>query len=568
MNNYSIAEVFSGIADLQEVEGENQFKIRAYRNAARTIRALTESLEAVAERGSLRDIPGIGEAIEAKIREILATGTCRHYEELKERVPAGLVELLRIPGFGAAKVQAAWQELGVTDLDSLEAAAQTGSIRSLPGMGERSEESLLEAIAAHRVRRRVTPIFIADHAARLFAETLRETGSFHRVEVTGEIRRMKDRVQRIELAAAADSESAAVDALNAILDVREVFPEPGGRITVWLRSGRDLLLHLSSPEAFGALMIRTTGSPEHIEKLLARPKREEREASSGDPDSSLVAVEGEIYAARGLPWIPAEVREDRGEIEAAERGELPTLISASDFKGILHAHSTWSDGLASLRDMAAAAREAGYVYHGCTDHSKALGITRGLDEVRLRAQMAEIDALNAELGGNPLLLKGIECDILPDGTLDLSLEVLDELDIVVASVHTQQRMDEETMTARILRALESGVVDILGHPTGRLLGARDPYPVAMERIFDAAVEHSVALEINAAQDRLDLSGEYAFQARERGIPMSVNTDAHRPELLTALRFGIGQARRAWLTPDDVLNAWSVDRLLGWLRHRR
>ncbi|MBI3912040.1 MAG: PHP domain-containing protein, partial [Armatimonadetes bacterium] len=288
-----------------------------------------------------------------------------------------------------------------------------------------------------------------------------------------------------------------------------------------------------------------------------------------DSDTEIVPGEREeeIYHFLGLPWIPPELREDRGEIEAALAGRLPDLIDVADFRGILHAHTTWSDGSASIRQMAAAARDLGHAYLAITDHSKSLGVARGLDEVRLRAQMAEVDALHAEAPG-VLVLKGIECDILADGTLDLDTGLLAQLDFVIGSIHSGFRQDEETMTRRIVAAMESGVVDLLAHPTGRLLGAREPYAVDLERVIEAALRTGTALEINAYPDRLDLDDVHARRAAERGIPISINPDAHMPVHLSLLRYGVGQARRAWLTADQVINTWPPERLLGWLRGRR
>lgn len=563
MNNYQIARVFTRIGDLMEIQGENPFKIRAYRTAAQAMQEMTESLEVLAERGELKSIPGVGDAIADKTREILETGTCKLYERLRAEVPETLVELTSLPGFGTKKIHAVWKELGVRTLDDLDRAAGEHRVRALPGMGAKSEEKLLESIAAHRRRRERTPLWVAQPYAEALARMLRETGRFSRVEVAGSVRRRKDTVGDINLVAAAADPEAALAAFASHAETRTVLHRAPGEMCVRSENGLQIDLRLASETVFGQLWQRFTGSAEHNAEL----QRLAAELGVSLEAGPHLSDEEALYRALGLPCIVPELREGWGEVEAARNQRLPCLITAADMRGVLHAHSTWSDGLVSIERMAAAARELGYSYHGNTDHSKALTVANGLDEERLRAQMGEIDALNATFTDGFRILKGIECDILPDGSLDLPCEVLEELDIVIASVHSHQKMDEDTMTQRIVRALESGVVDLLAHPTGRLLGHRDPYPVDMDRVMDAAVANKVAMEINAAADRLDLNEVYARAARDRGIPISINTDAHRPANLANNAFGINQARRAWLQPEDVLNTWPLERLMGWLRNR-
>ncbi|MFN3652166.1 MAG: DNA polymerase/3'-5' exonuclease PolX [Armatimonadota bacterium] len=559
MNNYAVARVFSRIADLMEIKGENAFKIRAYRNAAQTMQELTESLEVLAERGELRSIPGVGDAIADKTRDILTTGTTKLYERLKEEVPESLIELLGLPGFGPKKIQSVWRELGVRNLDELEQAGRQERLRGVGGIGAKSEQKLLEAIEAFRRRSRRCALWTVLPYADGLCRLLRETGLFQRMEIAGSARRMQDTVGDLDLVVSAADPEAALEAASRHAEVREVLAREAGLLRFTSQQKVVVELRATTPERFGWLYWRATGSEAHVAQVEAL--RESRGVSQE------LAEEEELFQALGLPFIVPELREGRGEVEAAAAGKLPRLLEQADIRGVLHAHSVWSDGLTSIEKMAHAARELGYAYHGNTDHSRALAMARGLDEERLRAQMAEIDALNAELAGEFRVLKGIECDILADGTLDLPLEALEQLDLVVASVHLHQKQDEETMTARIVRALESGVVDILAHPTGRLLGHRDPYPVDMDRVLDAAVANRVAVEINASYDRLDLNDVYARQAKERGLPISVNTDAHRPENLSQYRYGIAQARRAWLEPEDVINTWELERLLAWLQRR-
>jgi len=563
MNNYAIARIFTRIADLMELQGDDPFKLRAYRNAAQTMQELTESLETLAERGELQTVPGIGQAIAGKTQEILSTGTCKLYEELKKKVPESLTDMLGLPGFGPKKIHTVWKELGVRSLDELESAAREQRLRNVKGLGARTEANLVEAIEAFRRRRERAPIGLAlpyaEGLARLF---LSECG-FQRLEVAGSVRRMADMTDEMALAGIAADPEAALAAVAAHPEVREVLARSGDMVCVCTQNNFAVRVSAATGNSFGRLLLRETGSDAHLAAL-----REQAEVKGVDLGALPGDDEEQCYAALGLPCIPPELREGRGEVDAAREGRLPRLIEAGDMRGILHAHSTWSDGSASIADMAAAARAQGYGFHGNTDHSKALGIAHGLDEDRLRAQMAEIDALNATFTDGFRVLKGIECDILADGALDLPVELLAELDFVIGSVHSHQKLDQEAMTRRIVAALESGAVDLLAHPTGRLLGARDAYSVDIERVFDAAVEYAVALEINAAPDRLDLHDLHARQAKERGIPISINTDAHRPADLASLRYGIAQARRAWLEADDVINTWPLERLLEWVRSRR
>ena len=557
MNNYAVARVFARIADLMEIQGQEFYKVRAYRNAAQVMQEMTESLEVLAERGQLKTIPGVGEAIAAKTRDILTTGTTKLYERLKEEVPESLTSLLPLPQFGPKKIQLVWKELGVRNLDELEEAAREQRLRGVAGMGEKTETAVLRNIDAYRKRKHTVPVFVAYPYAETLARQLLETGRFERLEVAGALRRMQDIVSDIELAGSAIDPEAALASFVEHPEVRDVLARSEGEASVETHSDRRATLRVCRPVEFGTALLLATGSEEHLRQLQEL-----------GPVSGEAAAESEIYSRLGLPWIPPELREGLGELEAARRGAVPRLIEEKDLQGILHAHSTWSDGLHSIAQMAAAARDLGFTYHGVTDHSRALAMVRGLTEEKLIEQGAEIEAVNAGFTDGFRVLKGIECDIMPDGTLDLDLDALRSLDLVIASVHSQQRQDEETLTARVIRALESGVVDILAHPTGRILGMRDPSALDVERVIDAAAANQVALEMNAYPDRLDLNDRWARRAREKGVLLSINTDAHRTEHLTMLRYGVAQARRAWLEPEHVINCWPLGRLLAWLRERR
>jgi DNA polymerase (family 10) len=574
ITNYEIARIFSQIADLMEVREDNPFKVRAYRKAAETIEGLTESLGAIAERGDLEAIPNIGKAIAEKIRDICGTGTTPLYEELKAQVPAGLVEIMAVPGIGPAKVRALHEALGIQSLEGLEAAAREGRVRSVAGMGAKTEQNILQAIESHRRRSERWPLFKALPYAQGLASALQQASGAVRVEVLGSVRRRVETIGDIDLGAENEEPRRVMEAFLALPHIKEVLATGEASTRVMTDVGLQVDLRVARPGDFGFMVHHFTGSRGHNIRLREIAERRGLRineygifAAGTDREVSAGEDEMEVYRALGLPPIPVELREDRGEIEAAQAGTLPTLIEASDYRGNLHAHSNWSDGTAPIETMAAAARARGHAYLAITDHSKALGITNGLDEERLRQQMAEIDRLNATFTDGFRLLKGSEVDILADGTLDLDPDLLRQLDFVIASVHSRFRQDEAAMTARIVRAMESGVVDMIAHPTGRLIGARDPYAVDVERLFDAALATGTALEINASPDRLDLNDILARRARDRGIPLSINTDAHSPANFDLLHFGLSTARRAWLTAADVINTREREPLRAWLKRR-
>ncbi len=570
MTNHAIARAFTRLADLLEIQGENPFKIRAYRKAAETIERLTENLESIAARAQLESIPSIGKGIAGKIQELCEAGEMREYEGARQVTPEGLLELLALPGFGPRKIQTVYESLGVTSLDALEQAARQGRMASAPGFGAASAERLLEAIAAYRRRSSRWPIPRALPYAQALARSLRATGTCSRVEVAGSVRRLRDTVEDINLVADAP---AALAAFTALPEIGETLDQDGGFVRARSMGGLPVTLAVTDQAGFPHLLREATGSAGHNEAMAARAKARGfaiaedgvlREAGGSAVDA---VEEADLFTRLGLPWIPPEIREGRGEVEAAAEGRLPEMITEAALRGILHCHSTWSDGRATVAEMAAAARAQGHAFIGMTDHSRSLGVARGLDEERLRAQMAEIDSLNAASPDQFRILRGLECDILADGTLDLPVAILNELDIVIGSIHSHFRQDQATMTARIIAAIHSGCVDVIAHPTGRILGGRDPYAVDINAVIEAAARTGTALEINADPSRLDLNDEHAWMARQAGVRISLNTDAHHPDALGLLFYGVATARRAWLTPEDVINTWPLDRLMEWLRQR-
>jgi DNA polymerase (family 10) len=575
MTNHAIARAFTLLADLLEIQEENIYKVRAYRKAAEAIEGMTENLEGIAARGELESIPGIGKAIAAKVTELCSSGRMRALEEARSRTPEGLAELMALPGFGPRKAQLLYERLGVESLEDLENQTRAGRLAIVTGLGVGTDESVLAKIEAHRRRGSRWPIGRALPYAEALARALRDTGACRAVAVAGSIRRMAETVGDINLVATAHDLGAARAAFTALGEIGELTEEASGHLRARAQAGPTVTLWLSGPEEYGARLRAATGSAAHNEQLVALAQSRGFRFDDGGTlyrlesgDRVAGAEEADLFRALGLPWIAPELREGRGEVEAAAAGGLPALVTAEDIRGILHCHSEWSDGSAPIAVMAATARGLGQQYMAMTDHSRALGVARGLDETRLREQMGDIDRLNAETPDGFRILKGIEVDILADGSLDLPEELLRELDIVIGSVHSHFRQDPETITRRMVAALESGCVDIVAHPTGRILGARDPYAVDVGRLIEAAARTGAALEINAHPERLDLNDVHARQASLAGVPISINTDAHHPDHLSLLLYGIATARRAWLEPQKVINTWPLEQLREWISRRR
>lgn len=574
MANLDIANLLYELADLMEFRGEDAFKVRAYRRAADSISALPEELEDVVREGRLLRVEGIGKSIADKVTEMLHTGTSTHLEELRQAIPPGLRDVTRLPGIGPKTAAALYTRLGVRSLDDLEAFTRQGLLREMPGFGAKKEIQVLAALARLKERRERVPLAALLPLAGAVLEHMRRHPAVTDAAIAGSVRRRKEEVSDLDLVCAATDMPAVMEHFVRMPLGGEVLQQGERFSSVSTGLGRRVDLRLVEPGEFAAALHHFTGSKEYNEQLRALAEDrgylvneyglEERETGA----RCLPHSEAELYRMLGLPYVAPELREGRGEVEAAAGARLPRLIERADLKGDLHAHTRWSDGMAGAPDMAQAARSLGHRYLAITDHTQALAIANGLSPARVRLQAEEIAKLNRGFTDDFRLLHGTEVDILRDGSLDLPDEVLQELDVVVASVHSHFRMEEADMTERILQALKNPHVDILGHPTGRRLSGRDPYPLDMERVLHLAAKTGTALEINSSPDRLDLSDLNARQAKEQGARLCINTDAHAVPELQIQEFGIGQARRAWIEPGDVVNTLDTADLLRWLDKKK
>ena len=571
MENLAIARIFSEIADLLEIKGENPFKIRAYRNAADTIAHATDKLSECSEE-QLRAIAGIGKELAAKIREIAETGQARYHRELLEQFPPTILDLLHLQGVGPKTVATLYAQAGVSTLEELEAACKDGRLRALKGMGSKKEQLILKALEERRRHSGRHLLADAAEAAGLLLEYLRAACPETEFTTVGSLRRGADTSGDIDILATGVS-TEVMSSFTTYRLVERVLARGDAKSSVLLWGGIQVDLRVVPAESRGAAMQYFTGSKSHNIALRDRAVSQGYKLNEYGlfrlSDGVAVAgrTEAEIYEALGLATVPPELREGRGELEAAGERALPDLITLQDIRGDLHTHTTATDGRDDIETMAIAAREAGLSYLAITDHSKALAMTNGLDEPRALEHAKRIREIDERLEGITLLA-GIECDIKPDGALDLAEDCLAQLDVVIASVHSRFNQDESQMTERVLRAVACPFVDIVGHPTGRLLLKREPYKVNVNRLIDAAAGAGVALEINSQVDRLDLCDTHAKRAREKGVKLVVNTDSHSRGGFRLLKWGVLVARRAWLTSGDVLNTRSVEDFRAGLRRNR
>jgi DNA polymerase (family 10) len=568
MKNQKVAEIFAAIADMLAIQGENYHRIMAYRRAAENVAALGRPLEEVWQAGELESIPGVGKTLAAKIDELMRTGRLRAYEKLQAQVPVGVVEMLQIPDVGPKRAALFWKELGVTTVEGLEQAAREGQLRTLPGMGVRSEEKVLAGIEALKRRTGRTLLGVAWSLARVMLDALQEVPGVAQVTFAGSLRRMRETVGDLDLLVAAEDPEPVMARFCELDQVAEVLLSGPTKTSVRTHEGLRVDLRVLEAGRWGTALQYFTGSQAHNIRLreLALDQGfslSEYGLKQKGGAEIMCATEGEVYAALGLPLIPPELREDRGEIEAALEGRLPDLIEMEDMKGDLQFHTTWSDGHQGLLEMARAAQAQGLEYALVTDHSYGLGVAQGLTTEDLRRQRAEIEQVNRKMGDTFRLLAGTEVEIRSDGSLDFPDEVLAELDLVVASVHSGLRQEREQITARTLAAIRNPHVDVIAHPTGRLIGEREGADVDMEVVFRAAAETGTALEVNAHPSRLDLRDAHVRRAIELGVKLAISSDTHDVGNFSVLRFGVATARRGWATAADAINTWPLENLLAW-----
>ena len=573
MRNLEIAKLFNEIADLLEIKDENVFKIRAYRRAAMNLESLTEEIESVAERGGLTDIAGIGKDLAAKIGQALETGRIEYLEELRKEIPRGVVELMEIPGVGPKTAKMLFETLRVDSVEKLEALAQEGKLLGLPGIKQKTIENILKGIQVVKRGRERMLLGRALPLAREIVQALEKLPQVKKISMAGSLRRMRETVRDFDLLITSTKPAKVMEAFIALPQVAEVLAHGETKATVRHREGIQMDLRVVEPECFGAALQYFTGSKDHNIRVRELASRKGLKVSEYGVFNEATgrriagATEEEVYKAIGLPYMPPELREDTGEVEAALDGRLPDLLTLDDLRGDLHAHTNWSDGHHELETLVQVAHRKGYEYIIVSDHSRSSTVAGGLSEEKLLEQIGKIRALNKKYR-NFRILTGSECDILADGRLDYSDRVLAQLDIVLCAVHSRFKQGRAEMTARIVKALSNPYVSILAHPTGRLIGERDPYDVDLEAVFAAAKQHGKAVEINAQPSRLDLNDHHARRAKDLGVKISIDTDTHFLDQLENMALGVATARRAWITKADVINTMPLGKLLVWAHRSR
>lgn len=563
VRNSTIAALFERFADLLEIDESNPFRVRAYRNAARLIASLPREVsQMLAEGEDLDQLPGIGEDLAEKIAHLARTGRFPALERLQRRIPATLTSLLAVPTLGPKRVHTLYRELGITTLDELCQALRRDEVGKLPGFGKRTVERIAEGLEHMAQSQHRHPLPQADAAARELLTYLEQTQGLQALTVAGSVRRRRETVGDLDMLASGD-EKVLMQRFLAYPEIAQVLSQGAVRATVVLRTGLQVDLRVVPIGSYGAALLYFTGSKAHtvaLRTLAVRRGMKINEYGIYRGDKRIAGRrEEDVYEQLGLSPIPPELRENRGELEAAAQSRLPNLVTLADIQGDLHAHTDATDGRDSLEEMAARAADKGYAYLAITDHSKRLRVARGQNEKQLRQQMTAIDTLNARLRGLAIL-KSAEVDILADGTLDLPDSLLAELDLVVCAVHSHFRLTRERQTERLIRAMDNRYCHILAHPTGRLLGQRSPYAVDMERVACAAAQRGVWLEVNAQPARLDLNDMYCRLAHEVGARVVISSDAHSTDQLDHMRYGVDQARRGWLTADDVVNTRTLSEL--------
>lgn len=572
VHNSDIADIFNEVADLLDIEGANEFRVRSYREAAQSIENLSSNIaDLVDENKDLTELHGIGESIADKIEEIVETGGLKQLEEIKKRVPEDLIQLLNLSGLGPERVKDLYQKLDITSLDDLKKATEKQTIRELEGFGEKTENKIkkeLERVGGKEERR--TKLIKAEEYAEPLINYLDEMKEIKKIIIAGSYRRRKETVGDIDILVICSDSGPVMDRFVEYDDVEDVISKGDTKSSIRLKTGLQVDLRVVKEKSYGSALLYFTGSKSHNIELRERATergfkineygvfpKEKEEAVAGK-------TEEEVYDMIDLEWVPPELRENRGEIEASEKGNLPKLISLDDLKGDLHCHTTYTDGVDSIEEMARAAKDFGHQYLAITDHSKRVTVAEGLDSDALSRQIEEIDEINEKLD-DFTILKGVEVDILEDGSLDLPDDILKKLDIRVCSIHYKLGLSSEKQTRRILKAMENPYFNIWGHPTDREIHKREPIELNMDKIMSEASDRNVFMEINSSPRRLDLNDIHAKMAKERGIKISISTDSHTRDNLKNIRYGVYQARRGWLEADDIINTKSADDIIKMMK---
>ncbi len=572
MKNQRIAKIFNEIAELLDIKGENVFRVRAYRRAAQNIDGLSKDVASLSEE-ELEEIPGIGKDLAGKIREFLSTGKVAKHEELKKEIPEGVLDLLRVPGLGPKTAKMLYDAKKIKSVDELEALIRAGQLAGLPGIQKKTEENILKGIELIKRGSDRRPLGRALPLAEDIIRRMKDGAPVDRITVAGSIRRWKETVRDIDILTTSKHPEAVMDVFVTLSPVKRVLAHGPTKSSIITEDGIQVDLRVVDEDSFGAALQYFTGSKQHNIKLREMAVRAGLKLNEygvfKEPGEIKIGGkrEADIYEALKLPFIPPELREDSGELDAALAGRLPELIALQDIKGDLHVHTKWSDGSHDLDELVQAAREKGYEYIAITDHTKGLGVAHGLDEQRLAEEIKLIDAANEKLNGFHIL-KGTEIDIRSDGRLDLSDEALAGLDIVVASIHSGFKQSREQLTKRLLSAIRNPCVSVIAHPTGRLIGERDAYDVDMEAVLREAAKYGVAMEINAYPMRLDLNEQHVKTAKELGVSLVINTDTHVVSQFDFMIYGVSVARRAWVEKKDVLNALPYEELMQRLKSCR
>lgn len=565
MKNQLIADTFRSMAELLEIKGDNPFRIRAYARAADNVEGLKDDIETFIEQGHLADIPGIGQDLAEKIKEIAATGRCKLYEELKKAVPEGVVAMLAIPSVGPKTIKLFYDELGIKSCEALKKAANDGRLLTLPGIKQKTVDNILKGIDLLKKGRERMDLLLASAVAKTFVDGLKRSRDVEHISAAGSLRRMKETVRDVDILVASEEPEHILKAFTGLPAVKRVLARGETKSSVLTRDDIQVDLRVVAPDVFGAALLYFTGSKNHNIRLRSLALKKGLKINEygifNKKGRCLVSeTEDELYQYLGLDFVPPEMREDAGEIEAAQKHRLPKLLELGDIRGDFHAHTHYSDGQDSIEDMAATARSLGYGYICLTDHSVSLKVAHGLDLARLKQKKAELDRVSKKLKGFRILF-GSEVEIDSEGRIDYNDETLAQFDIVVAAIHSGFKQSKKQLTSRIIKACKNKRVHIIAHPTGRLWPTRESYELDLKEVFGAARDTNTSLEINAHPYRLDLSDINARRAKEEGVRLAISTDSHSVEHLSYMKFGVGLARRAWLEKKDVLNAYDLDTLL-------